>query len=757
MPRDLHRCRSTVRRLSRDLPTFDSVWIDALVQNRRLTPYQSNCLESSTPDRLVAGPYVIVDRLGSDGRFGHFEARMRADGRKVMVSLLEQPLPTPGMALEWLQALVQRTQPLSHPGLQEYVGCGVEQSTIGVIGSWVTGARLHELLVRRGRFAPVVVQALCRQMVDALAALESLGFVHGDIRVRKIQLSPRGQCVLLHPGLSAAIAPEVTIHAGLPPDAFDAVAPERIGTGRLADTASEMYALGCVLWELLAGRPPFPQGDPLAKLAAHQSRSVPDIRTWAPDTPAELASLIRSLTDRNAQARPASFGELGRALRGNNGAVRRQLRSFHGSFRRLAASGSQAAAARTATRRYMVAALVVLVSACVGLFHSGARSHLLRIAPGLVRPPPASRGADGVREHVDGARLQRSDRTARLPFPTRVEHGVLLLEHPGPYNAGAVAAAGTLRVRGTASTRSVILVGDRPLQIWAEQLILENLEVRFDPEGGDQRRQGAARPGSLLVVEAQSLAARHCTLVTTDEEDVAAIVWSPLDPDAAGPQRLWIAESLFIGAGASVRAMGQPGTLAADCVLKLGTGPFLEFAPSPGTIPSGEVRLRQTTLRDAGSVVRIVWPAGERSEFQLPLSFEDCVLDISRNASALVEFVADTIPSDWQRRLRIGGENSLIRPGTPIATRKSPAGAGIEDLDADRVAIDGLLAENFDFDGPADGVVRNSAVSRYRGHGRSLEPPGIDPRRFPEHRDDGYNSQSGDQVQAPPRHAVREP
>lgn len=755
VPRDLKRCRPCVRRLSRDLPTFDSVWIDALVQCRRLTPYQSNCLESVDADRLVAGPYIIVDRVGSDGRFGHFVGRMREDGGQVMVSLLEQSLPTPGMALDRLQALVRQMRPVQHPGLQAYIGCGAEQSTIGVIGTWTGGTALHELLVRRGRFPPVAVQALCRQMVDALAALEGSGCVHGDLRLRNTRLSSRGQCVLMHPGLSAAILPELTIHAGLPPDAYDAVAPERIGTGRPADTASEMYALGCVLWELLAGRPPFPQGDPLAKLAAHQSRSVPEIRTWAPDTPVELASLVRSLTERDAALRPASFVELGRALRRNNRVVRRRLRAFHHSFGRPAEVASQSAA-RTA-RRHAVAALVVLLAVCLGLFHSGARSYLLRIAPELARTPDAAAGGDATAEHADIQGVPRTGRTTRLPFPTRVEHGELLLDQPGPYDAGELAAAGTLRVRGTASTPSVILVGDQPLRFWAEQLILENIEVRFARDGGKKRRQATALPGSLLVVEAQSLAARQCTLVTADEEDGAAIVWSPLDADSAAPQRLWVAESVFAGAGAAICAQGQPRLLAAECVLKLGPGPLFELVPPPGTNPSGDVQLRRTTLRDAGSVIRIVWPPGERSEFQLPLSFDDCVLDITADASAIVEFVADTVPSDWQRRLRIGGENSLIRPGTPIAALKSPAGAGVKELAADQVSIDGLLAEDFDFDGAADGDARHSAVSRHRGHGRSLQPPGIDPRRFPGHGDDDYNSPSGDRIQGSSRAAVSPP
>ena len=71
-----------------------------------------------------------------------------------------------------------------------------------------------------------------------------------------------------------------------------------------------MYALGCVLWQLLAGRPPFPGGDPLVKLRAHQARAIDDVRKWAPDTPAALAEGIAWLTQRDPAQRPAHFGEV---------------------------------------------------------------------------------------------------------------------------------------------------------------------------------------------------------------------------------------------------------------------------------------------------------------------------------------------------------------------------------------------------------------------------------------------------------------
>lgn len=754
VPRDLNRCRAHVRRLSRDLPTFDSVWIDALVQGRRLTPYQSNCLESAAPDQLIAGPYVILNRLGGDGCFTHFEARQRSDGRHVIVSQLHQPLPNQAATLERLQTHLRQLQPLAHPGLQGLCGCGTDRSSIHVVGDSIPGEPLHGLLVRRGRFAPDAVLAITRQLVDALAALAGIGRLHGDLRLCNIRLTPSGQCVLMCPGLAAAVWPELTIHAGLPPDACDTIAPERIGTGRPADTASEMYALGCVLWELLAGRPPFALGDPLAKLAAHQSRAIPDVRTWAPDTPPDFAKLLSSLTHRDPALRPPGFAELMGVIRCGTRTARRRLR---GDFRRFGgpAVGPARGTLTRGVRRAGLAMLVLLAAACGALSHSGARTYLLHIGPLSMsaRADAAGEGKASIRTR--SADVPGTAAGELLPFPSRIDGGVLRLEHPGPYDAGEIATAGLLRVQGSSSTHSVILVRDQPLRFRAEQLILENIEVRDDRTGA---ASGAADSGGqpLLVVDAQSFALRDCGFLMAGEASIPAIEWSPIDPESAEPQRTVIAATRFQGAGVAVRALGRPSTITFECVLKVGPGALLEIVSPPDGDLAPRIALTHTTLRDAGGIARIVSPSGGPSGlsgFQLPLTLEGCVLDISPGSAALIEFAGEAPPRDWDRRLRIGGENTIVRPGTPIAGLWPDTTGAWRELSAGGVAIDGLLADDFGFAGPPDADPAHSAVSRHRGHGRSLQPPGIDVRRFAGAGRAVYNSSPSDS----PAEAAREP
>src|SRR5262249_45959926 len=129
---------------------------------------------------------------------------------------------------------------------------------------------------------------------------------------------------------------------------------------------SELYAFGCLLWELLAGRPPFPTGDPLAKLAAHQSRRVPDIREFAPDTPQPLADAIGALTERNPSRRPESFNEVATRFGAANPVGERRLIQFRHQFD-SAAPLSRPLAEKRASRLPGRAIVVLLILAGIGL------------------------------------------------------------------------------------------------------------------------------------------------------------------------------------------------------------------------------------------------------------------------------------------------------------------------------------------------------------------------------------------------------
>jgi serine/threonine protein kinase len=368
-PRDLRRCASRVKTLSADLPAFDSVWLDALVQRRVLTSWQAQTIEAELPELLRIGPCVVEDRIGQSHRSATYLARLPGKQGQCVIKRVIVPAELGKFVSERLKHLIDRSQGISQPGiliphsmseissdpltqlessekLKESAATRASRQTsvvstlqkrgskagvsrarrknrspdrqrsdklnteLAVVSRLVDGLSLSEILLRRGRLPARDVDAIARQLLESLAALHEAGIVHGEILLSNIRLLPSGQAVLVDAGIRPALQPEFQINAHVAPEQNDGIAPELIGTGTAATPRSDLYALGFALWHLLAGRPAFPTGDPLAKLAAHQTERIPDIREFAPDTPDRLAMMIEWITEPVASHRPRSAKQL---------------------------------------------------------------------------------------------------------------------------------------------------------------------------------------------------------------------------------------------------------------------------------------------------------------------------------------------------------------------------------------------------------------------------------------------------------------
>ena len=717
---DLKRCRHQVRRLARDLPTFDSVWIDALLQSRRITPFQARLLDSPHPDRLAIGPCVLLDQLGHGHSSSTFLARRR-DGRQFCV--LKQIAPSPESAaatLESLAALVARLQRFAHPSLVVPHACLRHGSRLVAVSRYVPGPHLGELLVRRGRFPAPVVWAIARQLVDGLAALEEQGGVHGDIRPATVRLTDAGCAVLVDAGITPATTPELTIHADLPPDRYDGVAPERIGTGGRADSRSDLYALGCLLWQLLSGRPPFPTGDPLAKLVAHQLRTVEDVRTVAPDTPELLATLIASLTARHPEQRPRSFAEVRSQIGAARRSGRRRLAKFRAMFKTAVRRAARPARAAGGPKwSAIVLLLVVLSGASLTLLDRGARNYAANIL---------GEAAHGVRQHTTwlaGTPPENDSATTNgpatggtlLPFPAPDAQGVVTLDQPGPYGCAKLSAVGPLTIRAAEGLRPVIRVGGEPCQLLAERVFLEGL--RFEPES-------ATAPRALLLIQAQHVAVQRCRFAAAPAApNAVALGWRAVDPSDRTGCTLTISNTRF-EQGTALFCSTPPRRLDCNNVLKLGAGPFLSLPNPPEAGSPSAVTLRNVTLRAADALLEYGWPA----RGLLMINAADCVLDVSGPHASLLRLAGEREPLDWTQRIEFQGEGSVARPDVIVAAWRNPASESNTPLDTAGLALGGLSALPFEFAGPPDGPAAGSVIRASAS--TSASRPGIDAARLPE-------------------------
>lgn len=730
-PADLRRCRGRVRRMATDLPAFDSVWIDALVQLRRLTPFQAQMLESPHPERLRVGPCVLVERLGSSFMGSTYLARAITTRHTRVLNVLNVEEDLIAEVIGRSQQLLATARKLAHPSIVIPQACEQFDEHLVFVSRHVPGRTLTELLVRRGRFPASVVWQIGRQLADGLARLHAAGLAHGDIRPSQVRLLSEGTAVLIDTGIQGVLEPELTPHSQLVPESYDGVAPELIGTGISYNPASDLYALGCLLWQLLAGRPPFPGGDPLMKLAAHQTRRIRDVRDFAPDTPPKLAELILQLTSPNVSDRPASANAVLQAWGAPRRAGRCLLKRFVSSFDRPVGDGVKLAAIVNSPLVWTLTLLMVISTITAAYVHEGTRATLLRIWASIPEAPASDTGtnapATDTEQPADANAADVAAADQLLPLPDPNAQGVIELNSPGPYAARNISQIGALTIRAREGTQAEIVLGDTPLFLLAEKIQLQRLRFRRQTPAEVDAEQNVL--DAQVLVEALELEVQDCVFLTNStsnqpaiepgdftrwQSSPAAICWKV--PDAAGSRNgAAVLENLVVLGTSPLLDLRSPAQkITVKNVLRLGAGPLLQVAAPPDLTLELALHLEHVTCRQSGSLVRWNVLDHKPAKQQIDIRARNCVFDILPQQGGLLEFVGEKHLAEWSKRIKFIGQECLDSDNTEVAVACNPLTHEVLPLDSSEIELEGIKQEGCTFAGafslrPADSVLRAEA------------------------------------------------
>lgn len=734
---DLRRCRRRVKQLARDLPAFDSVWIDALMQDRKLTLFQARLLETQ-PESLQVGPCVLVDRLGSGPAGRTYLARQLEGSTQCVLKVVEIPAEQRNEVHRRLGAFVEAAQRIESPHVSAPHSVVIHNDAPVTVSRYVAGPTLAELLVRRGRYPVPVVWGIARQLIAGLAELESHGLTHGDISLWNVRLTSRGEAVLVDAGVMPAVQPELVIRADIPPERYDAVAPERIATAARATSSSDLYALGCLLWQLLSGRPPFPVGDPLTKLAHHQTRDIADVREWAPDTPEPLAAMIAEMTSRDPAARPESFQALLSRIGVPGATARRRLKKFHASFQASVPRIPVASSPAAALFRWCTAAIVVSAIA-FGLHHFDVdlKTPLLRLAAPIEESIAAfqSSGEPSSGSSNNGNQTEnRSTRSsAARPLPAPDANGVITLKGSGPYVwRRVIRSADGVTIRGSAESRPVVLIPDGGAGVDAPIVKITGVALRaVNPPDGThtgQRQLLAVRSQRLVMTDCRFHASTKNGNATAGEE-LVAVDWQPLQPKDF-QTAIQVRQSVFRNGGTAVACRIAPSFVECVNVLQLGTGSLLSVAKPSGSNRAVAVNLKNVTQRSATSLLNLHVPTGNGAFQRVAVTARDCVFHYAGASTGLCMFRTAFPGRLPQNAVQFTGEGSLIPPNTPTV-RDASDPTDIPNGSESIVVIDGgLIAGPFEFAGPLSERPADSVIKRHRAPRRNPQPPGIEAAAF---------------------------
>jgi serine/threonine-protein kinase len=205
------------------------------------------------------------------------------------------------------------TAAIEHPNVIPVYGAGEEDGLLYLVMRWVAGTDLRELLEREGRLAPERAARIVAQVGAGLDAAHAAGLVHRDVKPANVLIAASGHVYLSDFGITRVIGSETQLtESGEWVGTVDFMAPEHL-QGHHTDARSDVYALGCVLYTALTGKPPFRRDTVAATITAHLHASPPPPSAEAPGIPAELDRVVGRALAKRPEDRYPSAGDLSRA------------------------------------------------------------------------------------------------------------------------------------------------------------------------------------------------------------------------------------------------------------------------------------------------------------------------------------------------------------------------------------------------------------------------------------------------------------
>lgn len=304
------------RRLE-DQPTVITTG-DAVVAPNTAESEVENLSPRLAPGSMV-GPYEILEYIGGGGMGRVFRAYDSRLSRTVALKILTAEQAADPQILARFQNEARSAARLNHPGIVQVYSAGEQNGYHYIASEFVEGKNLRKLVEDHGPLPVYDALKYVLQVAEALHHASQRGVIHRDVKPSNIIITPNGQAKLIDLGLARVFqgngrGQDLTT-SGMTLGTFDYIAPEQARDPRLADVRSDIYSLGCTLYFLLTGQPPFPSGTVLQKLLQHQSEEPPNPKVLRPEVPDVVVKLLRRMMAKSPRQRFQSAEELVQTLR----------------------------------------------------------------------------------------------------------------------------------------------------------------------------------------------------------------------------------------------------------------------------------------------------------------------------------------------------------------------------------------------------------------------------------------------------------
>jgi eukaryotic-like serine/threonine-protein kinase len=276
---------------------------------------------------LIAGRYELEELVGSGGMSSVYRAHDRLLERTVALKILHEQFTRDDDYVERFRREARAVAQLAHPNIVTVIDRGEQDGRQFIVFEYVDGMNLKELMTREGPLSPREAIELALQVARGLSFAHESGLVHRDVKPQNVLLDADGRAKVTDFGIAHAVDVDGMTITGTIMGTSNYIAPEQ-ARGQPVDEQTDVYSLGCVLYELLAGDVPFDGDNFVAVAMRHVNDPVPSVRDVRPDVPPRLDWAIQQAMAKDHDERFESMADFAAELEachaeldGNEGAT----------------------------------------------------------------------------------------------------------------------------------------------------------------------------------------------------------------------------------------------------------------------------------------------------------------------------------------------------------------------------------------------------------------------------------------------------
>ena len=292
---------------------------ELLIQEGLLTRWQADKLLAGKHKGFRLGKYKLLGQIGKGGMSSVYLAEHELMKRRVAVKVLPRNRVNDSSYLERFRLEARAVAKLDDPNIVRAYDIDNEGDVHYIVMEYVDGQDLHQIVAGQGPLDFDTAADYIAQVANGLQHAHEMGLVHRDIKPANCLVDRHGTVKLLDLGLaklteddqaSLTMANEENVLG-----TADYLAPEQALNSHEADHRSDIYSLGCTLYFLITGGPPFPEGSISERLLKHQTAKPESIFKSRPDAPPSLVDICETMMSKKPDERFQSAGDVSARLK----------------------------------------------------------------------------------------------------------------------------------------------------------------------------------------------------------------------------------------------------------------------------------------------------------------------------------------------------------------------------------------------------------------------------------------------------------